>query len=129
MSLDHVTVGANNGWSQLQGAVNARASIFAPISGGFVCGTGITSGGWNLVGDTSCSGLGGPGDQQGVDALLGALAGNGGPTLTQLPGAGSAAIGAIPAGTVGVCDATTGADQRGVARPQGGACDIGAVEQ
>ncbi len=53
---------------------------------------------------------------------LGPLADNGGPTLTLLPQAGSAAI---DAGDLAHCPAT---DQRGVARPQAGVCDIGAVE-
>ncbi len=48
------------------------------------------------------------------------LADNGGPTWTFMPPPGSAAIDG------GVCD--YGSDQRGVPRPQGGACDIGAVE-
>lgn len=54
--------------------------------------------------------------------LLGALGDNGGPTPTFLPQAGSPLIGAA---STAECLA---ADQRGVARPQGAACDIGAVE-
>ncbi len=49
------------------------------------------------------------------------LADNGGPTLTLMPGTGSPAIDAG-----GTCSAAT--DQRGIARPQGAACDVGAVE-
>jgi len=56
------------------------------------------------------------------DPKLGALANNGGFTPTYLPGTGSAAI---DAGTNTGCPAT---DQRGIARPQGLRCDIGAVE-
>ena len=56
------------------------------------------------------------------DPLLGPLADNGGPTLTMLPGAGSPALNA--GGDV----ACPGLDQRGQTRPQGSACDIGAVE-
>jgi CSLREA domain-containing protein len=59
---------------------------------------------------------------------LGSLADNGGPTLTALPVPGSLAVDAIPVGTAGLCDATTPPDQRGITRPQGTACDIGAVE-
>ena len=62
----------------------------------------------------------------GADAwtwLLDPLADNGGPTLTRLPVAGSIAIDA--AAGIGGCPAT---DQRGVPRPQGPACDAGAVE-
>lgn len=56
------------------------------------------------------------------DPLLGPLADNGGFTMTHALGAGSSTIDvADPA----VCPA---ADQRGVARPVGGGCDIGAYE-
>jgi CSLREA domain-containing protein len=73
----------------------------------------------NLVQDSSCT-LGGTGDIQGVNAPLDALADNGGPTDTRaLPGGSPA----INAGSN--CQP---ADQRGIARPQGGACDIGAFE-
>jgi hypothetical protein len=57
-----------------------------------------------------------------ADPLLGGLGDNGGATPTMLPGAGSAAIDASPDPD---CPAT---DQRGVTRPQGPQCDIGAVE-
>lgn len=56
------------------------------------------------------------------DPKLGALANNGGFTPTFLPGTASAAI---DAGTATGCPAT---DQRGIARPQGLRCDVGAVE-
>jgi hypothetical protein len=59
-----------------------------------------------------------------VDPRLAALADNGGPTQTQALEAGSPAIDAVPASSAG-CAAT---DQRGVSRPQGGGCDIGAYE-
>jgi hypothetical protein len=68
-------------------------------------------------GDTSC-----PGPRLSGDARLGVPAGNGGPTPTMLPGAGSIAIDAI----VGVpCPAT---DARGLIRPRFAGCDAGAVE-
>jgi len=57
-----------------------------------------------------------------VDPLLGTLANNGGFTQTMALGAGSPAINS---GTNTGCPAT---DQRGVTRPQGGQCDIGAYE-
>ena len=56
-------------------------------------------------------------------ANLGPLQDNGGPTPTMLPGPGSAAIDAITPQ-----DCTQAFDQRGVARPSGTGCDIGAVE-
>jgi hypothetical protein len=66
---------------------------------------------------TTCPGIS-------ADPKLGPLQDNGGPTLTMLPGAGSAAIGAITSGCSDVP-----ADQRGFPRPgNGSSCDIGAVE-
>lgn len=61
------------------------------------------------------------------DPLLGALGNHGGDTETMVPGAGSSAI---DAGDDAVCAAApvNGLDQRGVPRPQGAHCDIGAVE-
>ena len=58
-----------------------------------------------------------------LDPLLGPLQDNGGPTFTHALLPGSPAIDHIPAEN---CEVTT--DQRGVARPQGAACDIGAYE-
>lgn len=58
-----------------------------------------------------------------------ALADNGGPGLTQLPQAGSVLLDAIPPASCqadGAAGVTT--DERGVTRPQGPGCEIGAVE-
>jgi hypothetical protein len=61
-----------------------------------------------------------------IDARLGPLANNGGPTRTHALLFGSPAVDA------GACEDTSGqplaTDQRGVARPQGATCDIGAFE-
>ena len=71
----------------------------------------------------------GTGDVIGKAAKLAALAGNDGPTRTHALEPGSPAIDggnpAAPTGTGGTC---APADQRGVKRTQGGACDIGAYE-
>jgi CSLREA domain-containing protein len=68
-------------------------------------------------------------DQRGVDPLLGPLQDNGGATFTHAPLSGSPAIdngSADPPGSGGTaCEAT---DQRGVVRPVGPVCDVGAVE-
>ncbi|MFT3892806.1 MAG: family 16 glycosylhydrolase [Anaerolineales bacterium] len=84
----------------------------------------LTSGGHNLVQDATCNTSSTPDatDIITTDALIGALADNGGPTWTHalLPGSP-----AINAGDNAACSAT---DQRGVARPQGGQCDIGSYE-
>jgi CSLREA domain-containing protein len=70
----------------------------------------------NLIEDGTCS----PAISE--DPLLGPLTDNGGPTQTMAPQTGSLAI---DAGDGPTCQTT---DQRGVSRPQGTECDIGAVE-
>jgi CSLREA domain-containing protein len=73
----------------------------------------------NLDTDGSC------GDATTVTAAqlkLGALANNGGPVQTMALGSGSVAI---DAGDDAACPST---DQRGVTRPQGAHCDVGAFE-
>ncbi len=57
-----------------------------------------------------------------TDPVLGALGNHGGSTDTMLLGTGSSAI------DTGTCSGAPVTDQRGVSRPQGPACDIGAVE-
>ncbi|MGX1566248.1 choice-of-anchor Q domain-containing protein [Streptomyces sp. NPDC055506] len=79
----------------------------------------ITSQGHNLDGDGSCR-LTAAGDLPSRTPLVGPLADNGGPTDTVALRPGSPALDAGDG-----CPAT---DQRGVARPQGAACDIGAFE-
>lgn len=81
-------------------------------------GTTLTDGGHNLAPDgAGCPGA--PGDPK-----LASLTDNGGPTQTMALTPGSAAIDKIPVTGAG-CPPT---DQRGVARPQFAACDIGAFE-
>jgi CSLREA domain-containing protein len=84
--------------------------------------TGVISLGYNLADDDSC-GFTAPGDLVVADAMLGPLQANGGPTETHDLLVGSPAI---DAGSVDCPPPAT--DQRGVARPLGAACDIGAVE-
>ncbi len=62
-----------------------------------------------------------------ADPLLGPLADNGGPTRTHAPALDSAAI---DRGDDVACSAApvAGLDQRGVVRPHGAHCDLGAVE-
>jgi CSLREA domain-containing protein len=62
-----------------------------------------------------------------ADPLLGPLRDNGGPTKTFRLGEGSPAIDAVPVDTCDL-DLISHMDQRGVARPQGAACDIGSFE-
>ena len=93
----------------------------------------FSSAGHNLVGvGTGCP-SGGAGDQTIVPfevftTALGPLGNHGGPTKTHALLEGSPAI---DAGDGGACAAppVAGIDQRGISRPQGAACDVGAVEQ
>jgi hypothetical protein len=93
---------------------------------------GLIGGANNLIGDGTGSGFTNvEGNQVGnvtpytapIDPLLGPLGDNGGSTPTHALLDGSPAI---DAGTSEGCPAT---DQRGVARPQGSACDIGSFER
>ena len=94
-------------------------AVACAIEGG--AAANITSGGFNVISDGSCN-PNGTTDQSFTDALLGPLADNGGLTRTHALQAGSPAI---DAADPVVCSAT---DQRGVARPQGIACDVGSYE-
>lgn len=85
------------------------------------CSGAITSTGPNLENGSECE-FAAHGGFSNTNPLIGPLANNGGETETEalLPGSPE-----IDAGTNEGCPAT---DQRGVARPQGARCDIGAYE-
>jgi hypothetical protein len=74
----------------------------------------------NVLTDATC--FAGSSDLVVPDVGLASLANNGGPTLTHALLADSPGIDAADAA---ICPAT---DQRGVARPQGAGCDVGAYE-
>jgi hypothetical protein len=127
-TLSFDTIAGNTGEGYFRGALaNSGPSIGGTLLANNTpsqCQLGAagspTSAAPNLATDTSCQ-LAGPADLQGPNPLLGPLANNGGPTATEALAALSPAIDS--AGTT--CPAT---DQRGVARAQGLACDIGAYE-
>jgi CSLREA domain-containing protein len=101
-----------------------ESSIMAGNAGPNCSGEGYESLGHNLFNDETCGHdltLGDIVFSADDDLLLGPLADNGGPTLTHALLPGSPAIDAAG----GDCPA---ADQRGVSRPQGDVCDIGAFE-
>jgi len=108
--------------------------VLASTDGAPACsidtGADPTSHGYNFSDDDSCN-LVSTGDTQGAgnDPLLNAPAANGGLAPTQLPQAASPLLDRIP---VAACQADGAAgvttDERGVSRPQGAGCDIGAVE-
>ncbi len=104
------------------GAATLKNTIIANNRPGGNCVGFITDGGGNLsYPDTTCPGIH-------ADPLLGPLQYSGGPTPTMALGEGSAAI---DAGNDAICaaDPINNLDQRGITRPQGSHCDIGAVEQ
>ena len=85
----------------------------------------IHSGGYNVVSDVSC-GFSGT-DLTSTDPNIAALAQNGGPTATHALNPGSPAIDRIP--SAGGCNGSgVTTDQRGVPRPSGSGCDVGAYE-
>ena len=91
----------------------------------------MTDNGYNLIGNTTGCFTTVTTDITNTSAVLGPLASNGGPTETLLPQVGSPAINAIPTSTcesAQFLDSSTPTDQRGISRPQGGACEIGSVE-
>lgn len=79
-------------------------------------GSGGSGAGWDLALGTDGGG------NLDADPDLGSLGNHGGSTATMVPGVGSSAI------DTGTCIGALAFDQRGMARPQGAACDIGAVE-
>ncbi len=88
------------------------------------CGGPLESAGWNLIGNlTGCSFVEFRAEKRNLPTRLGPLASNGGPTQTILPLAGSPALNWVPDAQ---CPPR---DQRGVRRPQGPKCEIGAVER
>ncbi len=101
------------------GGVTLRNTIVAEAGSACVA---VHDGGHNLDSGASCGFSAANGSLSGVDPRLGPLANNGGPTRTYALLGGSPAIDAAdPA----ACPAT---DQRGIPRPQGLRCDIGAYE-
>ncbi len=147
ISLDHVTVANNTTISGGGGGAGLSINLIAPavmpvtVTGSLFVnnlvgatskncslvgngGPAITSGDHNLSDDATCVAFMQPGDlPNDHGTTLGALANNGGPTRTLALMTGSSAIDAA-----GACAGVTPTDQRGVSRPKGVACDIGAFE-
>ena len=103
------------------GMTTLKNTIVANSPMGGNCTGAITDGGGNLsYPDVTCPGING-------DPKLGPLQNNGGPTQTMALLSGSAAL---DAANDAICAAPpiNNRDQRGVIRPQGLHCDIGAYE-
>lgn len=133
-NLNNVTISENTdtmpgaGLRVAVGAtVSVRNSIVARNSNsaggtGPDCNGSINSQGYNLIGNSAgCSGLAAT-DRLDVEAGLGALQDNGGRTATHALDISSPALNN---GDPATCQPN---DQRGVGRPQGAGCDIGAFE-
>jgi len=110
------------GIHRASGTVTLRNTILAKGTSGANGSGAITDGGYNLSSDASCNFTSAFGSSNNVNVRLAALANNGGvaPTLALLTGSP-----AIDSGDPANCG---GIDQRGIARPQGFRCDIGAYE-
>ena len=121
-SIDRGAGIASDGTVKLSNSILAR-------NHGFDCAAILQSHGHNLIGDISgCTFTAAPGDLAGdadspLDPQIGPLAMPGGATPSHTPLAASPAINA---GDTATCAPF---DQRHLARPQGSACDIGAVER
>ncbi len=115
LTLHNAIVAGNSVAASSPGGLGGRNCDFNPS------GTKIVSAGHNLSDDATCA-LTASGDQPNTTPGLGPLTANGGPTQTEalLPGSS-----AIDHGDNTGCPAT---DQRGVTRPVGSACDVGAYE-
>lgn len=113
--------GAGGGLAGMASGVLTVENSLLALNGGSNCGpSAVTDGGHNLgFGDPTC-----PASFATGDPNLGPLQDNGGPSWTVSLQVGSAAVDQIPAAGAD-CPAT---DQRGVARPAGAKCDIGAFE-
>ncbi|MDQ3249610.1 MAG: right-handed parallel beta-helix repeat-containing protein, partial [Chloroflexota bacterium] len=128
---------AGGGIYKLDGLLTIANTLVAANTTGDDCQLDVSPGlpsryvsnGHNLDSDGTCltPEVRQPSDLPNANANLGPLANHGGQTLTHalLPGSD-----AIDAGDDAVCaaDPVNGVDQRGVARPQGAHCDIGAYE-
>ena len=131
-ALTNVTIAGNSAYGAFPLGGNLRnagqpgaVSVFNTIIAGGSptnCGSNsILSLGHNLGSDASCL-LTGTADLSGTAALLGPFQDNGGPTFSLMPSMVSPAVN--NGSNIG-CPVD---DQRHVARPQQGTCDMGAVE-
>jgi len=113
----------------LHDTVVAQGVVTGGTGGENCAGSGFISQGYNLEDRNQCE-LSGPGDLVNAsNPFAGGLAANGGPAETIALSAGGPAI---DAGDPGGCTNPLGepvtVDERGIPRPQGPRCDIGAYE-
>jgi len=132
VTITQTTISSNTATLAGGGISNAGTTLIGAtivansISGGDCSNFGsLFSLGYNLVGDTTCNtNFVGPGDTTNTNPLLGPLQNNGGNTETHaILNISSPAVDGV-----GPTCPPPSTDQRGVARPVGPGCDIGAYE-
>ncbi len=111
----------NRGTVNIGNSIVAGNTTTAFLPNCFTLVATLNSLGHNMESGTNC-GFVETGDQQNTDPMLGPLALNGGRTRTH------ALLNGSPAVNAGSCVGVS-TDQRGMDRPVGSACDIGAYEQ
>jgi len=114
---------ASNGGGIVGDATIFSSIIANQVNGGDCAYSDNISRGFNLDSDGSCLDNPTSTDIPNTNPKISHLAPNGGPTWTHALLPSSPAIDAIPTAECGEIT-----DQRGVSRPQGGGCDIGAFE-
>lgn len=133
--LTHTTVVRNVAFG-LIAQVDIRSQATIVSANGADCDTPegrLLSAGWTLVGNPGiCAIVPGFGDLLGVAAHLGTIATSGAtqfvPLMSKSPGIDRVSVRPVLGGA-GTCATSIKADQRGVARPSGPGCDIGAIER
>jgi CSLREA domain-containing protein len=119
----------DRGTASLSNTIVARSTWEGSTSSEGNCSGTITDEGHNIEDGTSCSFSEANNSLSDIDPKLApTLANNGGPTQTIKLLKGSPAINAIPKLENG-CGTEVTTDQRGVKRPQGKGCEVGAFEK
>ena len=148
-SLSNVTISGNTANSPALGGgigiepyftsgastLTLKASLLSKNTGGDCAGqvAAISSSGFNIADDSTCTSLTGTGDLLSTDPKLALLANNGGPSEGATGNTSILQTMALQPGSPAIDHETSGCpppatDERGVTRPVGAACDSGAVE-
>ena len=126
-SLRNATIADNEGEAGSAISIGASVSLESTLVDGTCVGEPAFSLGYNVESPGDTCGLDLPSDRDevsGEDLALGTLSIDIGVLRTHTPERGSVALDAVPPEAC-----ATDFDQRGVPRPQGDGCDIGAVER
>jgi hypothetical protein len=126
-SLRNTTIADNEGEAGNAISIGASVSLESTIIDGACVGQPAFSSGYNVESPGNTCGLDLPSDRVEVseaDLALGLLSIDVGVLRTHMPAGGSVVIDTVPPEAC-----ATEVDQRGVPRPQGDGCDVGAVER